>query len=1749
MPLDAAMIEQVAGEVHESLQAAGSAIQESVSNPADMTPLRIAATHLHQAQGTLQMADCSAAALLLAEAEALIQMQLGEQPLAPESFSQTLLTALATADNCLGDARVAGCNDQALLKQINRLRRQQGKAEIAALEIFRPDLGLYPGKPNNADSNQADIGIWRDQYGSSLKLWLKHTNDSAPLKQMMAALDQLELAASSPSCGLLWASAAAVCESILLDGKATAEARQYLAQTEQWLKQAAESGAMTRSDQARESLIRGLLYQLVQSPATGGRGKALLQQLHLDADRPAETAEHAQLAWLQQIQPELESRVATARLFLDDYFDPARDDAETLRPLLALLDELRQLAAGGKDAACGLKDLLAALYQVCHGFVNGRLVSAETVVLHLAEGLLVLETSAPDAAADFSAWCDRVEQAGNNLRRLLQQGAKQREDAPAPSQTDADIQKLLTVVADEVRTNLHQVEQAVTGFAEDTARPEELAPAPAALREIRGVLDMLDKQATAGLARELGDAVAALETGQLQSSQLLLDAIALATGAIEASMTALASERPDVDALAISALKDLRHALSQASSAKPGARRHWIAQVGEILGQWLDQPADSDIRARLLTTLENADDQVFAGQRRQLMDAITQSSTESGALDPARARDVRQIFQSISRRAIENDEVAAETPADSGSADQAAPAALDPELEDMFVREAREHLQALFAAGQASSDAPAGFSLRRSIHALAGSSAALGISSMAEASSALEGLLDKLDSANGELDAEHREVLLEYAESVTRLLQALEKHAPWEPVNTRFRKLDERLADLDSGQARADETASYGIRDSVDLTDVYRDELKQLLQDFHATMTAWFSAREDQTLLAELIRIMHTIKGGARVTDLDSIAELAYATERLLQRVEHQNGRASRELRELLLRVEQVLQQAAENIGKELMAGDVTELVEQLDSARRSDNLSSGQLHKDAVEKSRQAPADSAESQQDDEIFAIFLDEATDILSDMDSVLTRLQRGNDADALKDLKRQFHTLKGGARMVGLTELGDLSHGVESMLQTNLDQGGVLDDRRLSLLREIRTEMIIAMESVRDGRAPALRAVSAKVEQLTGAARANTSEAPAQTATATATGRRKQKTARVRKKSRPDSSVLTNRQVGKSPTLPEHQADVPARSSAIRVDIHTLDNLVNLTNEIGVSRSRLRLQYSGFVSMLEEMRSVAERFQTYFRDFEIEAETAMTSSPMLDTQASAAEFDPLELDRFSRLQQLTRSLSECVDDLTNIESGMERLVWQSETLFSHDARIYGKLHEGLLKTRMQPVGVLAGRLQHLVRMISKETGKKAELVISGKDVELDRTILERMVAPLEHMVRNALVHGIEKPKKRRKLGKPEKGMIRIEFAQVYNEVVMQFSDDGAGIDMEKLRQRAVATGLAQESIEDRELAQLVLESGVSTSDQVTQLSGRGVGMEIVASEIRYLGGHIDVETRAGKGVTYIINIPLSLSITRANLVRVAGQVLAIPLSSVVQVQTLSENEFSRLKAAQKPGISYRGKKYHYSSLAARLGFAAPDVVDGEQNILLVRSGRRCIALGVDEVLDVEECVIKPLNPQISAVRSVTGATILGNGEVALLLDPGNLRREHRIEGAPWKTGRRSGESAPPRARLLIVDDSVTVRKVTERLLKRHGYRVDLARDGEDALKALDERKPDLILIDIEMPKMDGYELMEKIRQKPGMADIPTVVVTSRSGGKHRNKALALGAADYFAKPYDDAALINSIDTILKKARTHE
>lgn len=599
--------------------------------------------------------------------------------------------------------------------------------------------------------------------------------------------------------------------------------------------------------------------------------------------------------------------------------------------------------------------------------------------------------------------------------------------------------------------------------------------------------------------------------------------------------------------------------------------------------------------------------------------------------------------------------------------------------------------------------------------------------------------------------------------------------------------------------------------------------------------------------------------------------------------------------------------------------------------------------------------------------------------------------------------------------------------------------------------------------------------------------------------------------------------------------------------VRVRADLLDRLVNHAGEVAIYRSRLEQQLGAFRGAMAELDRTNARLRDQLRRLDLETEAQIVARYQREQEQVDHKFDPLELDRFSTLQQLSRALNESAADLGGLQGVLDDLSRQYDVLLQQQSRVSSELQDGLMRARMVPFDGLVPRLRRVVRQAGQDTGKQVHVTLDGTHGELDRNVLDRMVAPLEHMLRNSVAHGLETPAQRRAAGKPEEGEIAIRLRREGSEIVLEVADDGAGLDRDAIRRRAEQRGLieAGAQISEAELDAMIFAAGFSTADQVSQLAGRGVGMDVVHNEVRQLGGSVDIHSVRGKGVTFTLRLPQTLAVTQAVFVQIGETTFAVPVASVSGIGRISRERFESANG----GYHYGGEEFALHDLGTLVGQGQAKAEGQDQvPLLLVRAGELRAAVAIDQVLGNREVVVKPVGLQIASVPGIYGATITGDGRVVVILDVAPLVRRHQANPIkPVDTTAQASDRQVPL--VMVVDDSLTMRKVTGRILERHNFEVAVARDGIEALERLEERVPDLMLLDIEMPRMDGYELATTMRADPRYKDVPIVMITSRSGDKHRQRAFEIGVQRYLGKPYQELDLMRNVYDLLGIARVRE
>ncbi len=775
----------------------------------------------------------------------------------------------------------------------------------------------------------------------------------------------------------------------------------------------------------------------------------------------------------------------------------------------------------------------------------------------------------------------------------------------------------------------------------------------------------------------------------------------------------------------------------------------------------------------------------------------------------------------------------------------------------------------------------------------------------------------------------------------------------------------------------------------------------------------------------------------------------------------------------------------------------------------------------------------------DEELFQIFCDEAQELLPTLHAGLRDWARSpGDAKAPSACMRCLHTFKGSARLAGAMRLGEMAHRLETMVERLAEAGASANPAELDALAGHADAMQARLDSL-------LHPADAAV--VDAPAIALPSPAPAAAAPATAAATRAPAAAKPAPApaAAPVQPIDWQRFAQAAPAA-DAQA-VPASASvgaagSVRVRTPLLDRLVNQAGEVSIARARIESDVLQIKGSLGDLADNLERLRAQLRDIELQAETQIDTR-MEAARAAAQSFDPLEMDRFTRFQELTRMMAESVGDVATVQRALQRTLQSTEDALAHQARMTRDMQDDLLRTRMVEFEGLSERLYRVVRQAAKQTGKPVRLDILGGSVEIDRGVLDRMTPAFEHLLRNSVVHGIEPAADRAKAGKDATGTITVAVTQEGNEVGVEVRDDGAGLKLQRILAQGRALGLVAADAQpgDAELANLIFQPGFSTADGLTDLAGRGVGMDVVRTDVIAMGGRIETASAPGQGTSFRLVLPLTTAVTQVVMLRCGARAFAVPSTLIETVRRMKPPE---LALAERSGLfSEGGQALPFFWFDALLGGSARATTNGRSAaVVVIRSAQQRVVLHVDEVLGNQDVVVKNLGPQLSRVPGLVGMTLLPSGLPALIYNPvalatlyGEAARTATLAALGAGTGGAIAAAAPLAPLVLVVDDSLTVRRVTQRLLEREGYRVAVAKDGLDGLDKLAAERPTVLLTDIEMPRMDGFDLVRSMRSDASLAGLPVIMITSRIAQKHRDYAAQLGVDHYLGKPYAEDELL--------------
>ncbi|HPF25348.1 MAG TPA: Hpt domain-containing protein [Steroidobacteraceae bacterium] len=1859
-------LDLVGREINHSLNEARNALETYVEQQENISLLERCSADLHQIQGVLRVLEIYGAALLAEEMEHVSHYLHSASARKNQAEAlDALMRAMVQLPGYL-ERVLAGGRDLALvlLPLLNDLRAVRGSPLLSEGTLLL--LNLKSDKQAAPAAGGGDEALTAAQWARKLRArfqvgligWIRGERTEQNLDILTAVSHQLEQVATTQPVFQLWWVVGAVLEALREDGlEAGVSVKRLLGLADREILRLYKVGEARYAQTPSVDLLNNLLYYVARATSTGPRITAVRASFRLGELLPVDDS----------IEQERENLSAPSIKLMQTVAAAIREDLGKIKDVLDIF-----VRRGGQGAE--LEPQLAMLRKI--GDTLGVLGLGELRARVLAETTRLESIVGGEAPADHAALVQIAATLINvedRLDRDLVGLIVPKTGAPGAEVGggDVDFQQVQAAVLRECSVNLVRIKEAISQNVSGTLDAAALDSWPDLLRGIKAGLLMLGKSRAVDIIDRIGQHLKnMLQPGSMVAPTSYLDRLADAIVSVEYYMETLQAGRADPWYMldnaetCLEALANLpRRTVPTVAPVGPEAFAATVKlepteiDDGEVLltdvaTAGLDLPVLSRTMTRADLPPEPVDPDLlalFIEEAREEVAKIGRLFPEWDANPLAldALADVRRAFHTLkgSGRMVGALDVADFAWSIENLINRILENTLARSQEILVtLREAVAIAPQLVDALAANSAPPA------AVAPVIDRAHALAAGKPVDARVAATG---RVKAAESRLDADTASSIAsgEFATNTSTLtLDAAELDAPIG-------------ANADTGINRSLQPRSVdGPSGGMQLNEIYVRETATHVAAVRAFIAYERDRSEPHAVSEAVYRACHTLTGSSRMAEVrQGIRLMAPCDHWLRKAFDSGVGIETADL-DLLEQCMDAMESVANNLDENtgFFVSHIA-LVERIALAERTldrrivdasqqidiggflvdeDTTSDEAASATVVATETPAPADADDDDLltdfDPEIAGIFTDEATELIDSAEGALAawNSDRGDSGNLLA-LKRPLHTLKGGARMAGITPMGDLAHELETLVM-QIESGIVpADDAAYSVaqssldeLARMR-ELVVAGSGIPSGRRliERIRALSqprpstaaqaaeqpwvetevlpepepeaepepepetatepqseyesieilaeddAEIDFEVGPELLAEGAAAVPVADTTSAGPDSISTEFVDLSEpaevvqQPPAADLVERpaareQAGLSWVGRTGENDMPApapvppgrepvaqvdRPELARVDAELLDQLLNSSGEASIARARLEQQMGSIDFNVGELSRTVARLKEQLRKLEIETE-AQILHRYEEEGGARGDFDPLELDRYSAIQQYSRALAETANDVASIQQLLETMTKDTHGLLQQQARTITELQNGLMRTRMVPFQRHVQRLSRIVRQAASDSGKRAELIVEGAAGELDRQVLERMLPPFEHMLRNAVVHGIELPDERRARDKPETGRITVSLHREGSEVVVEVADDGAGMNLRAIRDKGVALGMIhkEQQLSDADVIQLVLEPGFSTAGTVTQSAGRGVGMDVVATEIKKLGGALHMETREHEGSRFTIRLPLTLAISHALILRTADEFYALPLPTVDGVVRLARSEVAAHLGSDAEPFDYGGQKYRFQHLAMYIGREPSPLPDNDVTVpvVLVRAGEHSTGLIADELVGSREIVVKSVGPQIAAIRGISGATILGDGRIVVILDIGALVR------ADWRLRSEAmlpREKTDSRTFVLVVDDSITVRRVTQRLLERNDMRVLTARDGVDAMEVLAENTPDIILLDIEMPRMDGYEVAGQVRNDPRLADVPIIMITSRVGEKHRARAIELGVDDYLGKPYQEAQLLEAIEPLVQRRRS--
>jgi chemosensory pili system protein ChpA (sensor histidine kinase/response regulator) len=1780
---DTGPLSWVIGEIREALASSRTALLEASTKEPDgqSTLLRHAKTYLHQAHGALQLVDADGAVLLTEISENLLaKMESGEPSLSNE-HAQLVGSAYQALVEYLEEL-LSGVQPQPvrLFPYYKSLLELCGAERIHPADLFFPNLALRPQaamSPPAVDGASSDYAVMRQRFEKGLLSLLKSSVGTSGWERtegLRAVLTEVVQAQTMLQARQFWSVILGFIEAVsVAEVLQEVYVKQLFGRINLQIRRLVDG-----SFSIPEGLMRDALFFIARTEKTTPLTAQIRSAYQLDGLVPADYE-----------RPRYGQTDVEALRLAKDALTQAKNlwsriaggDSASTAPFGQKLKEVAELS--GRLHCAPLSKLLRELDGIAR--IAMQSAGSDSLGMEIATSLLFAENALDHLnrlAPDFGQRAEAL------TGRLLALAAGETPQEPGQWLDDltqqAQQRQTNTAVAAEMKASLGQVEKLLDDYFHDHSKRAALAGVAPLLHQIAGVLAILGQDDAMRAVEHTQAAVRSMaETAEGDGTddpaqQQLLHAVAQNIGALSFFIEMLPQD-PD------------------------GTKKRFTfdPQQGIFRSNLLDKnTASQTVFDPDIPELE-VPAQVIAPAAEPIV--VVQPVAEEVAADAAPAAATAAATATATATVVEPD-----------SDD-----AIDAELLEIFISEAEEVLAFVAQTLPQSRTEPHNqdrlTTLRRSFHTLKGSGRMVGLAAFGEAASSIEQVMNLwlaearsgtadlyalLEQAAAELGAWVAELqqIGHSARSGQALIAAAERVKAGQPYSyedTAAVPAEVASAEVATDSAEAKDALSADVPEltepvasepampvapnatadaaaenvitfpgnpaplltpddnlkrigeleiSVPLFNIYLAETDEIVRQLARDFSEWRHEPE-RNVSTEAVHAAHKLSGCSGTVGFKSLQELARTLEMTLQGLASLNSMLLDSEYDMLEQCVQRLKQMLQKFALSEMAASEPELVRGLKqlqqqvearatarAAEPEPGIAVLEAEAATVEPTTDQPVAAEPAGPSDrlagiidyldpDLLPVFLEEGADLLPQIGQALRAWrQQPAETGVAQAVLRLLHTLKGSARMAGAMRLGEHAHEMETRIQ-NIVKAGAVPTEMLEELLARHDQSMHLFDLLQQPASAGQLAAATTVDVRDGSSSAVTAETEAPMPLVTA-----------------------------------------AATSMVRVRADILDRLVNQAGEVSITRSKLETEVRTLRQSLSELTENMVRLRGQLREVEIQAETQISSSM---GHASEREFDPLEFDRFTRLQELTRMMAESVNDVSSLQDTLVRTVDSASIDLTTQARLTRELQQDLMRVRMVPFSSVAERLYHLTRQTAKELGKRINFDIRGAGVEMDRGVLEKMIGPFEHLLRNAIVHGIETREQRLAAGKNETGELLLEVRQEGNEVVIRLDDDGQGLNLERIREQAKARGLLKDEheVSDAEAADFIIQPGFSTASEVTALAGRGVGMDVVRSEAAALGGRVAITSERGKGAHFTIHLPLTLAVTQVVLLKTGGATYAVPSVLVEQVQQLKSPQ---LAAAYNEGaVQWQDQRVPMYYLPALLGdsTATPETQQYAP-LLIMKSGNNRVAIHVDEVLGNREVVVKNIGPQLARMAGIAGATVLGSGDIILILNPVPLaqrsaqldQRAPRLtpSDAPAIMGAVADMAAPSasgtdaidrsKSVVMVVDDSLTVRKVTQRLLTREGYQVLLAKDGIDALEQLQTVTPDVMLVDIEMPRMDGFDLTRNVRNDERSRAIPIIMITSRTADKHRNYAKQLGVDAYFGKPFPEEELLAAIAGFIGK-----